>query len=326
LGISVVLLVKRRPYPFLLMGWLWFCGTLVPVIGLVQVGGQAMADRYTYLPSLGVLILTVWGACELTRRWQIGNAKQKADTRPRAERAQHQSSILVFLSVAGSTAILLCFALTRQQLRYWKDGEALFRHALAVTASNCVTHNSLGIALGVKGQIDEAIGQFQEAIRLNPGYAYAHNNLGTALGREGQIDAAINQFEEAIRLKPGYADAHKNLGTVLDMKGQIDAAISQFQEAIRLKPDDAETRYNFGIALGQRGQTGEAINQFQEAIRLKPGYADACYNLGLAFGNKGQLDAAIRQFQEALRLKPDYADARNNLDRALKMRNAPEDR
>ena len=216
LGISVVLWVKRRPYPFLLMGWLWFCGTLVPVIGLVQVGTQAMADRYTYIPSLGVLILAVWGAYELTRGWHCG---------------------VITLSVAGSTAILLCFALTRQQIRYWKDSEALLRHALAVTKSNWLAHNNLGATLMDKGQIDEAISQLQAAIRLKPDYADAHNNLGIVLGRKGQIDEAISQLQAAVRLKPDDANTHYNLGLAFDTKGQINEAISQYQEAIRLKPD-----------------------------------------------------------------------------------------
>ena len=296
LGISVLLFVKRRRYPFLLMGWLWYCGTLVPVIGLVQVGGQAMADRYTYIPSLGVLILAIWGAYELTRRWRYH---------------------VIALSVAGSAAIVLCLALTRQQLGYWKDSETLFRHALEVTENNHIAHNNLGTALDKKGQIDEAISQFQEAIRLKPDYAEAHNNLGIALDKKGQTDEAISQFQEAIRLKPDYAEAHNNLGNALDKKGQSDEAISQFQEAIRLKPDDASAYYNLGTALDKKGQSDEAISQFQEAIRLKPDYAEAHDNLGVALGRKGQTDEAISQFQEAIRLKPDDASAYYNLGTAL---------
>ncbi|MGA3163184.1 MAG: tetratricopeptide repeat protein [Verrucomicrobiota bacterium] len=291
-GISVFLFVKRRRYPFLLMGWLWFVGTLVPVIGLVQVGEQSMADRYTYIPSLGVLIMAIWGAYELTRRWRYQ---------------------VMALSVAGSAAIVLCLGLTRQQLGYWKNNETLFRHALAVTENNYLAHKALGGALFRKGQIDEAINQYQEAIRLKPDYAEAYNNLGTAFQKKGQIDEAINQYQKAIRLTPDYADAHYNLGNALGRKGQVDEAISQFQEAIRLKPDYADAHYNLGIALGRQGQTDEAINQYREAIRLKPDYADAHNNLGTALGRKGQIGEAINQFQEAILLKPDYADAHYNL-------------
>jgi tetratricopeptide (TPR) repeat protein len=159
--------VQRRQYPFLLMGWLWFCGTLVPVIGLVQVGKQAMADRYTYIPSLGLLILTIWGACELTRRWRYHG---------------------IAMSVAGLIAIVLCAGLTRQQLGYWQDGETLFRHALAVTKNKYEIYDNLGIALDRKGQVDGAIGEFQEAIRLRPNDASFHNNLSIALGRKGQTN------------------------------------------------------------------------------------------------------------------------------------------
>ena len=260
-GVSMLLFVMRGQYPFLLMGWLWFCGTLVPVIGLVQVGDQAMADRYTYVPSLGLLILTNWGVFELTRRWR------------------YQA---IALALAGSVVIALCIAVTRRQLEYWKDSEALFRHTLEVTENNYVAHDSLGMALVKKGQTQEAISQLQEAIRLKPDYAKAYDNLGTTLGSKGQIDEAINQFQEAIRLKPDFASAHFNLGIVLFKKSQTDEAITQFREAIRLKPDDAYARNSLGAALGKKGQIDEAIGQLQEAIRLKPDYAEARQNLAYA--------------------------------------------
>ncbi|MGO8835915.1 MAG: tetratricopeptide repeat protein [Limisphaerales bacterium] len=294
-GISVLLFVKRGRYPFLLMGWLWFVGTLVPVIQLVQSGQQAMADRFTYIPSLGVLILVVWGAHELTRRWR------------------HQA---VALALAGSVAMVLCLAVTRQQLGYWQDSETLFRHTLEVTENNYIAHKTLGDALLDKGQMDEAIGQYEEAIRIRPNYDEAHNNLGSALARKHQIDGAISQYQEAIRIRPDFVSAHYNLGVALSAKGQIDEAAGQFQEAIRLKPNYADAHNSLGIAFARKHQMDEAMSQFQEAIRLKPDGAEAHYNLGNAFFIKGQTAEAISQYQEAIRLKPDYANAQKNLNLA----------
>jgi tetratricopeptide (TPR) repeat protein len=212
-----------------------------------------MADRYTYLPSLGVLILTIWGAYELTR---------------------HRRYAVVALAVTGGAALVLCLVLTRQQLGYWQDSEALFRHGVEVTGNNDRLHNGLGIALYKKGQTAAAIGQYREAIRLNPNYAQTHNSLGTALVRGGQIDEAIRQFQEAIRLDPGRPDAHYNLGTVLYQQGRTAEAIDQFREALNLVPDLANVP-DLGAALGLKGAQAEAINQFREAARIKPGPAGA---------------------------------------------------
>jgi protein O-mannosyl-transferase len=332
--ISVLFFAERRRYPFLLMGWLWFCGTLVPVIQLVQSGGQAMADRFAYIPSLGVLILAIWGVEEVTRHWR------------------HR---VIALSVAGSMAIVLCLVLTRQQLGYWQDSETLFRYALAVTKNNYLAHNNLGDALERKGQTNEAVSQYREAIRLKPAYVDSHYNLGNLLLKQGQTDEAISQFQEVIRLKPAdvsadvdtfynlgsafykkgqmdeaskqlqevihlkpdYAEAHYSLGMIFSLKGLMDEAIKQFQEVIRLKPDYAEAHNWLAVAFDRESRTDEAINQYQEYIRLKPDDADAHYNLGNAFVRKGLMDEAIKQFQEVIRLKPDYVEAYDNLGMAL---------
>jgi len=270
-GLSVLVWMQRRRHPYLLVGWLWYCGTLVPVSQVIQTGGHAMADRWTYVPSLGILILAIWGGYELTRGW----------------RCQVQ-----VLGVAGGVAILLCLAWTRHQLGYWRDSEFLLRHTLEVTENNELAHRNLGVALYQKDQIDEAIRQFKEGVRLKPDSAYSHGNLGIAFHKQGQVDEAIGQLQEALRLDPDYADAHYNLGVAFYQQGRTAEAIGQFRETIRLTPDHAQAHNNLGTALGLNGQTDEAIRHFQEALRLKPDYAEARKNLAVVLATKAQASPA----------------------------------
>jgi tetratricopeptide (TPR) repeat protein len=295
-GVTVLVLLQRRRYPFCLMGWLWFVGTLVPVIGLVQVGDQAMADRYTYIPSLGVLLLAVWGAGELTRHWQCR---------------------IMVLSMAGSTAVLLCLTGTRRELGYWQNNETLFQHALAVTENNYIIHNNLGDAFFDQGEADAAAGQYQAALRLRPDIALLHHNLGAALFDQGHTNAAINEYQIALHLKSDYAEAHNDLGLALLDEGETNAAISQYQAAFHFKPDYAEPHNNLGIIFLHLGQTNAAINEYQAALRLKPEYAEAHFNLGCILYDQARTDQAINQFQTALRLKPNFADASYHLGNAL---------
>ena len=296
LAASLLVLRAARTRPYLVFGWIWYLVTLLPVIGLIQVGHRSHADRYTYVPSIGVFALLVWGAHDLTRRCRF------------------QPLILSALVLAVT---LPCIALTRRQLHYWKDSETLVRHGLEVSENNEIAHGGLGILLARKGQIDQAIREFQTTLRLNPRWAEAHYNLGILLVRKGRIDEAIDQYQEAIRLYPDYAEAYNNLGIALSRKGQMDEAARQFQEATRRNPDYAEAHYNLGLALGLKGQIAEAISHFEAALKANPNYPEAHIYLGAAFRQRGQTDEAIRQFQEALKLKPDDANARKNLDAAL---------
>ena len=296
LGITVLCIMVRRRYPFMLTGWLWYGGTLVPVIQLVQTGSHAMADRYTYVPSIGVLVMVVWGVYELTRWWR------------------HQ---VMILSVAGGAAIILCLGITRQQLGYWQDSETLFRHALEVTDNNYLAHNNFGFMLAQRGQLDEAISHFQEAIWLKPDYSEAYNNLGFVFDKRGQLDEAITQYQEAIRLKPDDAEVHCNLGIVLGQKGQIAEAVGEFQEAIRLRPEYAEAHYHLGVALGKLGRLDEAVKQYREAIRLKPDYADAHGNLANVLSVQGKLNEADQEYRRTIELVPNSAPAHLRYGQAL---------
>jgi protein O-mannosyl-transferase len=290
-GITAVAWLCRRSLPFILMGWLWFLGTLIPVIGLVQVGFQTMADRYSYISSLGMFIVVVWGVHAIMRN------------------RRHREAA----SAVGVGALICCFVSTRQQLGYWQNSETLMRHALKVTKNNYAAHYNLGSVFLMKGEPDKAIEEFEEAIRLKPDYVEANCNLANTLEMKGQLDEAIRQYLKTIQMAPNYADAHNKLGVAYASEHRLDEAIEQFREAIRLDPNHAVDHYNLAVSLGMKDQLDEAIEQYKEAIRLEPLNAQPHYNLGTVLGMKGQLDEAIRQFQETIRLKPDLAMAYDNL-------------
>jgi Flp pilus assembly protein TadD len=296
LTVSALLLWNARWRPYLAVGWLWYVVTLLPVIGLVQVGGHSRADRYTYVPLIGVFLLVVWAAHDFTKRWRYQ---------------------IACLSSAAVVVVSVCLLLTRRQIGYWKDSETLLGHAVAVTRDNPMAQHNLGVALIKQGQLDEAVTRLQETIRLAPSYAEAYNNLGTALAMQGRVGDAITRFQESLRLKPHFAQAHNNLGAALGRQGRLDDAIVHLQEAIRLVPDFADARSNLGDALASKGRFDEAISQYQQAIQLNPSYPDTHNHLGIALTSKGRLDEAIDQFRQAVSLKPDYIAAQKNLASAL---------
>jgi tetratricopeptide (TPR) repeat protein len=243
---------------------------MIPVIGLTRGWGAFMSDRFTYVPSIGVLMLTVWGVCELVQ----GKSEVRSPTMKEQPGAGlHNSSFILHPSLLGGAAMVLCLALTRQQLGHWKNSETLFRHVLEVTQGNVVAHNDLGNALLQDGKTDEAIRHYQEALHLKANYAEAHYNLGVALDQKGQMAEAIRHYLEAIRVKPAYADAHNNLGIDLYQQGRTGEAIRQFQEALRLRPDHAQIRNNLAHAQGINAQIEGVTSQLQESLQLKPDHA-----------------------------------------------------
>ncbi len=294
LSAFAVYCAKRRPY--VTMGWLWYLVTLVPVIGLVQVGLQSMADRYTYVPLIGIFIGLTWSVSEAERWKPYGR---------------------VAVGAAATLAICACAVMTCFQLRYWKDSVTLFRHALAATSGNFVAHNGLGFSLAQAGNIQEAIGHYQEALRIRPDYPEAHNNLGNALLQAGNVQEAIGHYQEALRIRPDDAGAHNDLGNALLRTGKPEEAIAQYEEALRLSPDDAEVQNNLGNALLQVGNVQEAIGHYQEALRISPDDAEAHHNLGIALVRVGKLNEAIGHYEQALRIRPDDSGVQNNLGNAL---------
>ena len=239
----------RRPAPYLITGWLWFLGMLVPVIGLVQVGGAALADRYTYLSATGIFLIVTFGFIELAKRFQFPK---------------------VILPVAAGLILATCVALTENQLRFWRNGETLFRHALAVTRDNDVALVDLGVALDAQGRFEEAVGYYRAAVRLNPGRYQVHNNLGNILDHLGRLDEALAEYREAVRLKPDMAFLHAGTGQMLAKLGRADEAAAEFAEAARLDPGYASPHLELGKLLLTQGRDSEAVDQFRLAVHLDP--------------------------------------------------------
>jgi tetratricopeptide (TPR) repeat protein len=295
-GISTGVLVLRRRRPYLLTGWLWYLIMLVPVIGIIQVGVQARADRYTYLPQIGLYLLLTWGAAELCAGWR------------------HRRVVLGGCATVILVALIFC---ARAQTAYWRNSESLWTHTLACNSDNYTAHNNLGDALLQKGNVDEAIVQYQKALQIYPDYAEAHYNLGCALLKKGNVDEAITQYQKALQITPDDAGVHNNLGNALLTKGNVDEAVAHFQQALQITPDFAEARYNLGNALLTKGNVDEAIVHYQRALQIEPDYAEAHNNLGNALLKKGSMDEAIVHYQKALQITPDFAEAHNNLGNAL---------
>ena len=295
-GISAGALALRRRHPYLVVGWLWYLGMLVPMIGLVHAGTVARADRFTYLAQIGVYIMLAWWVKDLA-------VSRRYDRR--------------ILGAGALSVIAVLMVCAWKQTSFWRTSESLWLHALACTSGNYVAHNNLGNALLQKGSVDEAIAHFQQALQIKPDYAKARFNFGNALLLKGSVDEAIAHYQIALQINPGYAEAHNNLGTALFQKGKVDEAITHFQQALQINPNDAEVHNNLGNALLQKGSVGEAIIHFQKALQINPGYAEACFNFGNALLQTGKVDEAIAHYQMALQIKPDYAKARNNLGYAL---------
>jgi tetratricopeptide (TPR) repeat protein len=304
-AITALAIRACQRYPYVLVGWLWYLVTLVPVIGLVQVGSQPIADRYTYVPLIGLFIIVAWGVPELLAGWRWRTSA---------------------LAAAAVLVIVACTATARAQVHHWRNSVALWEHAVAVTTDNYRAEGNLGHALASEGRLDEAITHYREAVRIHPGYAEAHNNLGLALARQGRIEEAIPHYTEALRLSPGYFEAHSNLGAALAGLGRYGEAITHFSEALTLQPDNALARQNlvqarrdFGRAQADQGNIDQAIEQFLEAVRLEPGIADLQYDLGVMYARKGDLPSATARFEEALRIDRNHQDARRALDALSKL-------
>jgi tetratricopeptide (TPR) repeat protein len=296
--ISAVVLRFGRKLPYLITGWGWYVIMLVPVIGLVQVGAQALADRYTYLPQIGIVLGLTWTIVEVTagsRLWQ---------------------------RLAALAAVVLTLALTwraHDQTRYWRNSEALWLHTLAVTKNNDLAHNSLGHTWGRQGRLDSAIGEFQAALKIAPESFAARYNLAVTHIKKGEVGEAIREFERALSYDPKNVQCRTSLAAALQDAGRTAEAVLEYQRALELEPGSAERHYDLGNAYLLAGRPAEAIAQYKIALQVRPGYANAEYSLGAAEMQNGNRPEAIRRFENAVALAPNNPVAHNNLAVALLM-------
>jgi Flp pilus assembly protein TadD len=261
--VSTVALRVAHRCQYVLVGWLWYLGTLVPVIGLVQVGEQAMADRYTYVPLIGLFIAVVWGFADLGKGWR---------------------SRRWLISVTAAVMLLALMAGSWLQVGYWKDSIKLFQHTLDVTSNNYVAHYTLGNALALQGNLTGSVTHYNKALRINPNFAEAHNNLGNALALQGNLTRAISHYNKALHINPDHAEAHRNLGVALDRQGRHQEALQHYAEALRINPHDAQSHNNLGVALAEQGRLKEAVVHFTEALKIDPSFKEAQRNLELSQG------------------------------------------
>lgn len=286
-AVTLAVIILRRTKPYLLTGWFWYLGMLVPVIGLVQVGEQARADRYTYLPQIGLYMMMAWTVGDLSvSSTRLGRA---------------------LVAMTAAVAILALGVRAFDQTSYWKNSETLWNRALAVTGENDVAHNNLGFLFLRRGELDKATSEFQMALQIRSkntqshyglGMALIQSNLGNVLARQHLYDAAVDHLQEAVKLRPDYADAYFNLGTVLFQKGQIDEAITQWRKALEIHPHDAEAHRNVGDALRKQGKMREAISEYKQALNITPEDAAALNNLAWILATCS--DASMRDGTQAI--------------------------
>jgi tetratricopeptide (TPR) repeat protein len=283
---------SARRHPFLIVGWLWYLGTLVPVIGLVKIGAFAMADRYSYVPLIGIYVLAAWGVPELTAR------------------LPHRRALMNCLA---AFALIICMATTWHQVRFWQNKFTLFTRALNVTSNNWFAHNALGRDFLRREKFDQALDQFYKAMHIVPDYIPTYINLGFTYARQNNPSEAIRYMTAAERMNPDRADVQQNLGILYERLGDSEKAVAHFRRALELEPEDASTHKHMGNVMAAGGKLDDAIDHYVRSLAIQPGDAGVHYNLGLAFEKQGNDHKAGEQYLAALMINPDDADANFHL-------------
>ena len=323
LMVTTAALFALRKHPYLPVGWFWFLGMLVPAIGLVQVGIQCRADRYTYLPLIGLFLMLVWAGAELityfSKDFSLPPGERAGvrgnETSANPSRSQYFDPVLAIGTVFFPLAV--CAFLTSCQIGYWRNSETLFRRAVQVTDKNYLAYNNLGYYLSNRGETAAAMENYRKSLQINPNYEDALNNLGYAYANQKKYPEAIAEYEKALRIRPNHPEVHNNLGNALADVGRIDDAIAHYSITLQQKPDHADAHNNLGVALSMKGRYAEAIDHFRAALRYKPSDASAHSNLGNAYAIQGIFALAIPEYEQAIRMNPKDSQAHNNLANCL---------
>jgi len=315
LTISVCVIYLARKKKYLLTGWLWYLGTLVPVIGLVQVGSQAMADRYSYVPLMGLFIMIGWGFADLSRKWR------------------HKKIIVGVSAAAVLAALAVC---TRLQVRHWHDSISLYEHAIEVTDDNFVAYAGLGAALCDENRLDEGIRNLTRALQIMPKHHNAYCNMALAMSRKGKFSEAVECYRQALRIEPDNLETRNSLARAIEEKQEyeqamdfferansfanqdkIDEAVEYYKKAVELKPNFIIAQGRLGLLLAQQGRIEEAIDRFRVVLSERPDDYEMHFNVGVLLERQDKIDEAISKYRQALEINPDYAKARVRLEEAL---------
>jgi hypothetical protein len=248
-SVTVIVLKLARRHPYLVVGWFWFLGTLVPVIGLIQVGSQSMADRYTYVPFVGLFMMIAWGVSGVLPAFRLRTT---------------------MLFVAAGISLAACSVVTWKQLTYWRNSVTLWEHSLAATPNNATAQFNLGLALDLAGRGSEGIPHYLEALSMRPRDADAHNNLGNIYHAQGKFPEAVAHYSAALEIHPNDADIHYNLGVALEAQGKVSEAVTHYTESLKLNPRHWLAHYNLGTVYASQGKMTEAVAHLSEASRLQP--------------------------------------------------------
>ncbi|MCE5266499.1 MAG: tetratricopeptide repeat protein [Planctomycetaceae bacterium] len=302
--VTMATAATRRRYPYLLVGWLWYLGMLLPAIGVVQFGVQATADRFTYLPQIGLCIAMAWGFAELWQAVAPGDAETAPDDRHVVPTKSISSSMRRRWALSGAAvlAVVALVAAAWHQTTFWSDSETLWRHTIESTSNNSLAHSYLGNELSDQHRWEEALEEFQAALAIDPKRFDTLNNAGMALAALGREQEAVEHYRKALASNPECAEAYNNLATTLSHHGQWPEAIAMFAEAVRRRPERADWRSRYAEALMSAGRLAEATAELQETIRLQPDCVQALSNLAAAYAQAGQRTRAMETARRALQL------------------------